>query len=409
MAIIDPHENVTRQNIPNDPRNPVDHLDAGYENSPSLDFTIPPVGIEDIDIAIHRLFDQTIGFNIFMVNSTRGPQQVKKPYVIFATGERFAVAKRLHPPRDKNKVLILPAISIRRTSVEQSPDDINGRGMNQHSGTITIKRKLAPEDRDYQNLVNKDGIKNMLSNMPQTRRETGENKNSIEVKQGGLLQSNLNNNNIYEIITIPQPQFFTSKYEIVFWTNYTQHMTYLIQTYMSSFLPQTRGHKLETDKGYWFISQTEDSFANGENIDSFEGEERLIKYTFTVNVKGYLLAAQAPTGMVPVRKWISCPNVVFETYTTSDEIQPKKVLERPPIKDTPKDGFTLSDINIATVTQQTPTSLANYVVNKTVIDARTGKKTKKYVRILESNQKKGETVYGASDIKTLEDYIFTNK
>lgn len=409
MAIIDPHENVTRQNIPNDPRNPVDHLDSGYENSPSLDFTIPPVGIEDIDIAIHRLFDQTIGFNIFMVNATRGPQQVKKPYVIFATGERFAVAKRLKPPRDKNKVLILPAISIRRTSIEQSPDDITGRGMNQYTGALTIKRKLSPEDRNYQNLVNKDGIKNMLSNMPQTRRETGENRNSIEVRQGGLLQSNLNNNNIYEIITIPQPQFFTAKYEIVFWTNYTQHMTYLIQTYMSSFLPQFRGHKLETDKGYWFLSQTEDSFANGENIDQFEGEERLIKYTFTVNVKGYLLAPQAPTGLVPIRRWISCPNVAFETYTVSGDVQTKDVFERPPIKDSPKDGFTLSDINVATEIKQTPTSQDNYLVNKTIIDPVTGKKTRKYVSILSSNQKKGETVYSVSDVKVLEEYIFTNK
>lgn len=409
MAITDPHENVTRQNIPIDPLNPVDHLDAGYENAPSLDFTIPPCGIEDIDVAIHRLFDQTLGFNIFMVTSTRGPQQVKKPYVIFATGERFAVAKRLKPPRDKNKILILPAISIRRTSIEQTAEDITGRGMNQHTGTMTIKRRLSPEDRNYQNLVNKSGIKNMLSNLPQTLRETGENKGSIEIKQGGLLKSNLNNNNIYEIITIPQPQFFTAKYEIVFWTNYTQHMTYLIQTYMASFLPQFRGHKLETDKGYWFLSQTEDSFSNGENIDQFEGDERLIKYTFTVNVKGYLLAPQTPTGQVPVRRWISCPNVVFETYTASGEVLPKKVLERPPLKDTPKDGFTLSDINIAPETKQTQTSQANYVVNKTIIDPLTGKKSKKYVSILESNHKKGETVYSVSDVKTLEEYIFTNK
>jgi hypothetical protein len=122
--MADAKENVTRQNIPQDPRNPKDHLDSGYENSPSLDFTIPPVGIEDIDIAIHRLFDKTIGFNTFVMSATKGPQNIKKPYVIFATGERFALAKRLKPPRDKNKVLILPAISIRRTSVEQTPDDI---------------------------------------------------------------------------------------------------------------------------------------------------------------------------------------------------------------------------------------------------------------------------------------------
>lgn len=408
---VDPKENVTRQNIPQDPRNPKDHLDSGYESQPSLDFTIPPVGIEDIDFALHRLFDKTIGFNTFMVNAAKGPQNVKKPYVIFATGERFALAKRLKPPRDKNKVLILPAISIRRTAIEQSSEDITGRGMNQQTGVITIKRKLAPEDRDYQNLVNKQGLKNLqnvLSGLPTSTRPTGDDKALLEVVQGGLLQNRLSANNIYEIITIPQPQFFTAKYEVVFWTNYTQHMTYLIQTYMTSFLPQFRGHKLETDKGYWFIANTEDSFSNGENIDQFEGEERLIKYTFNINVKGYLLAAQYPTNAVPVRRWISCPNIVFDVSVAGD-VQPKEHLERPPLKDTPHDGFTLTDIEENPKTKQTPTTQQKFVVNKTLFDPLTGKRRKKYVSILDTNQKKGETVFAASDIETLEEYLISSK
>lgn len=409
--MADAKENVTRQNIPQDPRNPKDHLDSGYENQPSLDFTIPPVGIEDIDIAIHRLFDKTIGFNTFIMSANKGPQNIKKPYVIFATGERFALAKRLKPPRDKNKVLILPAISIRRTSIEQTSEDLTGRGMNQHTGVITIKRKLSPEDRDYQNLINKQGLKhlqNVLSGLPSSTRPTGDDANIIEVVQGGLLENRLSANNIYEIITIPQPQFFTAKYEVVFWTNYTQHMTYLIQTYMTSFLPQFRGHKLETDKGYWFLAYTEDAFSNGENIDQFEGEERLIKYTFNINVKGYLLVAQAPTNAVPVRRWISAPNIVFDVSVAGD-IQPKNHLERPPVKDTPHDGFTLTDIEIDPVTKQTPTVQQKFVVNKTLIDVSTGKKRKKYVSILDTNQKKGETAFAASDIETLEEYLISSK
>ena len=408
---VDPKENVTRQNISQDPRNPKDHLDSGYESQPSLDFTIPPVGIEDIDFALHRLFDKTIGFNTFMVNAAKGPQNVKKPYVIFATGERFALAKKLKPPRDKNKVLILPAISIRRTAIEQAPDDITGRGMNQYTGVITIKRKLAPEDRDYQNLVNKQGLKNLqnvLSGLPTSTRPTGDDKGLLEVVQGGLLENRLSANNIYEIITIPQPQFFTAKYEVVFWTSYTQHMTYLIQTYMTSFLPQFRGHKLETDKGYWFLANTEDSFSNGENIDQFEGEERLIKYTFNINVKGYLLAAQYPTNAVPVRRWISCPNIVFEVAVAGD-VQPKEHLERPPLKDTPHDGFTLTDIEENPKTKQTPTTQQKFVVNKTLFNPLTGKRRKKYVSILDTNQKKGETVFAASDIETLEEYLISSK
>ena len=409
--MADPKENVTRQNIPQDPRNPKDHLDSGYENSPSLDYTIPPVGIEDIDIAIHRLFDKTIGFNTFTMSANKGPQNIKKPYVIFATGERFALAKKLKPPRDKNKVLILPAISIRRTSIEQTPDDIYTRGMNARTGVLTIKRKLSPEDRDYQNLVNKQGLKNLqnvLSGLPTSSRPTGDDANTLEVIQGGLLENRISANNIYEIITIPQPQFFTAKYEVVFWTNYTQHMTYLIQTYMTSFLPQFRGHKLETDKGYWFLAYTEDQFNNGENIDQFEGEERLIKYTFNITVKGYLLAAQAPTNAVPVRRWISAPNIVFDVAIAGD-VQPKAHLERPPQKDTTHDGFTLTDININPEAAQTPTTQQRFAVNKTIIDVNTGKKRHKYVSILDANQKKGETVFAASDIETLEEYLITTK
>ena len=409
--MADPKENVTRQNIPQDPRNPKDHLDSGYENSPSLDYTIPPVGIEDIDIAIHRLFDKTIGFNTFTMSANKGPQNIKKPYVIFATGERFALAKKLKPPRDKNKVLILPAISIRRTSIEQTPDDIYTRGMNARTGVLTIKRKLSPEDRDYQNLVNKQGLKhlqNVLSGLPTSSRPTGDDANTLEVIQGGLLENRISANNIYEIITIPQPQFFTAKYEVVFWTNYTQHMTYLIQTYMTSFLPQFRGHKLETDKGYWFLAYTEDQFNNGENIDQFEGDERLIKYTFNITVKGYLLAAQAPTNAVPVRRWISAPNIVFDVAIAGD-VQPKEHLERPPQKDTVHDGFTLTDININPETKQTPTTQQRFAVNKTIIDVNTGKKRHKYVSILDTNQKKGETVYAASDIETLEEYLISSK
>lgn len=409
--MADAKENVTRQNIPQDPRNPKDHLDSGYENQPSLDFTIPPVGIEDIDIAIHRLFDKTIGFNTYMISAAKGPQNIKKPYVIFATGERFALAKRLKPPRDKNKVLILPAISIRRTSIEQTPDDIYTRGMNGRTGVLTIKRKLAPEDRDYQNLVNKQGLKhlqNVLSGLPSSTRPTGDDANSLEVIQGGLLENRISANNIYEVITIPQPQFFTAKYEVVFWTNYTQHMTYLMQTYMTSFLPQFRGHKLETDKGYWFLAYTEDTFNNGENIDQFEGEERLIKYTFNITVKGYLLVAQAPTNAVPVRRWISCPNIVFDMAIAGD-IQPKEHLERPPQKDTVHEGFTLTDVNEDPKIEQTPTTQQRFAVNKTIFDPLTGKKKQKYVSILDTNQKKGETVFAASDIETLEEYLISSK
>ena len=120
--------------------------------------TIPSCGIEDVDVAVFNLFDQEIPFTAAGPTVAQGSNQsvnIKKPTVIFATGERFAVVKKLKPVRDRNGALMLPAISIRRTSVDQSYDDMNRRAMSQGAGEMTIKRKLDASDREYQNLINK--------------------------------------------------------------------------------------------------------------------------------------------------------------------------------------------------------------------------------------------------------------
>ena len=401
-------ENTTRFNIPRDPRNPQDHVDSGYEGDSTSDsFTIPPCGIEDADMALFRLFDRDIGFTVRLVEAATKQIQIKKPFVIFATGERFALAKRLRPPRDHNNVLMLPAISIRRTSIDQTSDDITGRGINQFSGPLAIKRRLEEGDRDYQNLVNRLGFKH-LSPVSTTRRDTGADSGDLSVQQGGLLETRVSNNNMWEIITIPQPQFFTASYEVVFWTSFAQHMNYMIETFISSFLPNDRIHKLVTDKGYWFLARTDDIFSNQENIDDFTEDERILRYTFNVTVKGYVLASQHPTNAVPVRRWVSSPNISFDVRTYSSEVVEKKHMERPPQSD-PKstNSFTLTDIDRDPISKQTSTTDERYLVRKNVIDSRTGNKRTRYVSILESNEKKGETVYRASDIKTLEQFIKT--
>jgi len=61
------------------------------------------------------------------------------------------------------------------------------------------------------------------------------------------------------------------------------------------------------------------------------------------------------------------------------------------------------------MTKQTPTTDEKFAVKKDIIDPLTGTKRVRYVSILESNEKKGETVYRASDIETLEEFIKTLK
>lgn len=394
-------KNTTRQTIERDPRNPESHLDSGYEgDGPSNDFTIPPCGIEDADVALFNLFDRDIGFTDRSIVSANKKVAIKKPFVIFATGERFALSKRLRPPRDRNKKVMLPAISIRRTQFTQTPDDITGRGINQFTGVLKIKRKLAAEDRDYQALINKLALKNM--DITTSNRVTGSLGKDVDIYNGALLTPKLNDN-IFEIITIPQPQFFTTTYEVVFWANYTQHMNYLIETYVSSFLPQVRGHRLTTDKGYWFMAYTDDSMSSQENFDDFADTTRVIRYQFTVTVRGFILAPNHDTNMVPVRRWLSSPVINFSSFPVGNAYEKSHLDKNANLQN--KDKFVLTDINRNPDTAQTPTTDQRYIVEKKVVDPKTGKLVTKTVKILESNQKKGETVYYASDAQTMEDFI----
>ena len=129
--------------------------DFDGSNSPS-DFTVPAIGIEDMDRAIFELFDQKLSFEV----SHKGTLQ--KVPVIFAAGERFALTRRKNPIRDKNNAIILPVISIMRNDIDFTPSQA-GKGTPiafREQSKYVIKYRLSERDRKYQNIVNKDEIKN---------------------------------------------------------------------------------------------------------------------------------------------------------------------------------------------------------------------------------------------------------
>lgn len=413
MPISPPRDtNITRQNIPEpEPGETLGNLPSGYGDgggAASETFTIPPCGIEDCDRGLHALFNETIKFSVQTYGGGQEAIYLKKPQVIFATGEKFALAKKLRPPRDKNQVLLLPAISIRRTTIQQTDEDITNRGMNQFTGDLVIKRRLAPEDKDYQTLLNKYAFKN-IPDLPRSMdvKKIESLANDFDVNKGALLSSHLGQN-IFEIFTIPQPQYFTATYEITFWTSYHQHMNYMIETFMSSFLPQGKMFKIGTDKGYWFIAYVEDTLTSQDNFDDFSNTERLIRYNFNMTVKGFVLAPNGPGNAVPIRRFLSAPTVTFEIdESPTGDILTKRDLSVPPLLNENDSRFLLSDINQAPALKEKPTTNQRFLFKKTFIDPITGKKSIKYVKRIESNQRKGENVYSASDIATLQEFLLS--
>lgn len=310
----------TRYNSKGKSRFGVAPLPSGYDGNQSPTLSLPPVGLEDTDRALFRLFDNEIPLQVKVQDG------LKKVPVVFAAGERWALLKK-GAPRDKGGSLILPIIVIGRTNISQSPnDDIAGRGINQQTGDIVIRRRLDSSDRGYQGLVNRLFIRNQLNvavgvnddpieGQITTGRTIGNLKDDVTVVQGGLLVPD-KKKNVWETIVIPAPQFYTATYEVIIWANYIQHMNQIVENIVSSFLPQGNQWKLDTEKGYWFIATVDGNLYNAQNnFEDFSQEERMVKYQFTIKVPSYILASATPGAPVPVRRYVSNPDVSFSTST----------------------------------------------------------------------------------------------
>lgn len=309
----------TRFNSNSTPRFGVSGIaDKTHQGSP--DFVIPPVGIEDVDVALFNLFDKEIALKVSSENMTP-----KKVPVIFASGEKWAMLKKRRALRDNNNSLILPLLTIMRNSVSQdSASDIAGRGINQQTGEIVIRRRLDKSDRNFQNLINRFLLRNQknvatndrlphLDDQILTDRAVGEDSGDQHVLDGAWL-ADVKRKNIYETIVIPAPQFCTVNYEITMWTQYTQHMNQLLEQVMSSFLPQANAWKLDIPKGYWFIANVDNNSYDPENnYDDMSQDERMIKYKFSVTVKAYVFAGTSPGTNIPIKRYVSSPVISFDT------------------------------------------------------------------------------------------------
>jgi hypothetical protein len=317
---------TTRFNVPASQ----DRLSSGYSNNNRVvDFTIPSCGIEDVDIAIFNLFNKDLPL---VVSSENTIIPVK---TIFAAGEKWAMIKKKKEIRDRNGRLILPLITIGRSSIEQNiKDDITGRGINQQTGEIVIKRRLMKSDRNYQNLFNRLFI-NHQSNVAinqgtldvnddsqlMTKRDIGDLFNvDVDVSDGALMKP-MKDENIWETLTLPAPQFFSAHYDIVIWTQYTTHMNQILETLLSAQLPQGNSYKISNPQkpDYWFIASAEDKIYKPDNNwdDMFE-KERIIKYSFSLTVPAYILATNVPGAPVPIRRYVSCTHIEFKTNITDD-------------------------------------------------------------------------------------------
>jgi len=302
------------------------------------DLEIPSCTVEDVDRALFDLFNNQLPFTYKHKEGTRSAP------VIFATGERFAVLRRKKPLRDKSGALILPLVSIMRTGVTQAATMGAGTAQNV---PMTIRKKLSPEDPLYQRLINKQSIQNsddLVSNnaieqggidaSPGEKLEYSKKEASpgrLASRRSGLaagmserrtkrIQSGLGSN-IYEIITMPPPKYFTATYEVTFWAQYTSQMNNMINSMMSLYQSfSQRTFQLETPKGYWFVGYVGEELTAGNNFDDFTDAERLVRYSFEIKVPAYLIGSTYPGAQNTLRRFVSAPQISFDSLIMDKDV-----------------------------------------------------------------------------------------
>jgi len=389
-------------------------VSSGFEGlNTEEEYSIPNNGIEDVDRAVFELFDKRLSFEVSNKDRT-----IKVP-VVFASGERFALTRRKEALRDDNNALILPIISIVRKSIDLSPTQSPyGTAIsNRDQDLYIIKRRLAEEDRDYQNLINKLGLKNQ-ENVSKRKYVKGDvypgniqNKNSqasrrnegnLSLYRNEIDLSSRIGRNIYEIITIPYPEFFTVEYDVTFWTQYVTESNQMIEHLVSKFDGQDRGYRIFTNKGYEHFAYVSTSVTANDNFTEYSSEERIIKHNFTVTVPSYLLAPEVDGVNTPFRRFLSSPEINFEiSESKTSSIKLKDVNNN----QDKTNKFILSDVDLLDSGGNPDEGVEDSGIELMFedIDPKTGQVVKEYRKVLSRNRRKGETVLSADFLRKIED------
>lgn len=379
---------------------------SGFEGSATPeDVRVPSCGIEDLDKAFFKTLRDGVAFQV-----SNDPGKQQKVPIVFAVGEKWSMIKSGRALRDKDGTLILPLITVRRSGIEQSNTDVNGRGMNQHVGQMTVRTQLDPRDRAYQNILNKLGLVNSedvpgdrdfdeTGSLSTDRAQVQANALDNDVRAGGLLAPKLGVN-AWQVITLPTPQFYTATYEVTIWAQYVHHMNQMLEKLMSSYLPTgNRTMRLDTDKGYWFVAYFDEGISSEDNVDNSTGEELVRKYKMTVKVPAYIVESGAPGLPSGLRKFVSAPQIVFATGgegvdTFLDQGIPT---DNDPYEaaDDPDRQYLLTDSSQHPQTRVARTTERAQV--DMVVNPFTGKREPEYVKVIQRNSTTGESVVVPDD------------
>ena len=237
-------------------------LNRGYLYSRKDDaIKTPSVTLMDVDSAILFYFE-----NIIKPSVEDNGENIKVP-IMYASPERWKSIQRDGFMKDKKRQIITPVIAYRRTSIEKDttlPQD--KLDANKPNMFYTFEKKFSQINR-YDNFSTQVGL------LPQR-----------------------------EYYNVPLPDYVNLTYDFTIWTTYIEQMNSIVEKVLYS------------EGAYW---GDPDKMRFRSSIDNFTDAtevvdaERVVRTTFTVTLRGYLLPEGNFDHRATTQKYLTPKKVIF--------------------------------------------------------------------------------------------------
>lgn len=222
----------------------------------SAQTNFPDINFRKMDEAVVNFFDKTYPL---LIDGRKVP-------VVFAGPERWAQVQRDSYMKDKDGMLILPVIAVRRGSPE-----------------INLNRHV-PKSNET-NIVIKKVRKNKINNQKEI----------------------VNQKPVYDCYMIPYPRFVIMNYTIIIWASHYAE----INDFQQRYLWEGAHYTLSNEK-FWFISHIQ-SISDTSNTEDNTRQERIQKVEYSLTLDGYISNSK------DIKKIPSINNIDFKLYTEEND------------------------------------------------------------------------------------------
>lgn len=268
-----------------------------------------PITIDVVDRAVRDWFDKIVDAHVLGATEDR-----KKVPVTISSGERWATSRK--GIRDKDGVLILPLLAVRRTAIDTGS---NMSALGTYVPYIRVSRRIASP-------------------------KTGLVRNSLAAREEVAMRGG-RGAPIFETVTIPFPDVAVTNYELVCQAQYVVQLNDIVQKILTktqpnvavpTFVipagdvplpptsPQESFERRAGPAGYYFVGFFDPGFGDSSNFEEFTDTERMVRCTASFRVPTYLQLDQEGTEPA-VRVRTSANEVGLEEVLVDDRADVERI------------------------------------------------------------------------------------